>query len=150
MTFGGSATTSTRIFNYNGTTELRIYKNATLTISANNDGEYINSMELTTSSSFAATVDKGTYANNKWEAKDADGKPVAATSVTFTLTANSRLSTLNVVLGSDPTAVSNIAVDNTDNAPVEYYNLQGVRVLNPSNGIYIARQGCKSYKIILK
>jgi hypothetical protein len=150
MTFGGSATTSTRLYNYNGTTELRIYKSATLTISANNDGEYINSMELTTSSSFAATVDKGTYANNKWEAKDADGKPVAATSVTFTLTANSRLSTLNVVLGSDPTAVSNIAVDNTDNAPVEYYNLQGVRVLNPSNGLYIARQGGKSYKIILK
>lgn len=34
-------------------------------------------------------------------------------------------------------------------APVEFYNLQGVRVANPSNGIYIRRQGNTVTKVIL-
>lgn len=34
--------------------------------------------------------------------------------------------------------------------PVEYYNLQGVKVSNPTSGIYIVRQGEKAYKIMLK
>ena len=34
-------------------------------------------------------------------------------------------------------------------APVEYYNLQGVRVMNPNNGLYIKRQGNKVTKVIL-
>lgn len=35
------------------------------------------------------------------------------------------------------------------NAPVEYFNLQGVRVANPANGIFIRRQGAKVSKVIL-
>ncbi len=37
----------------------------------------------------------------------------------------------------------------TDNAPVEYYNLQGVKVENPENGIFIKKQGNKAVKVIL-
>lgn len=37
-----------------------------------------------------------------------------------------------------------------ENAPVEYYNLQGVRVANPSNGIFIVRQGNKVSKRVIK
>lgn len=33
--------------------------------------------------------------------------------------------------------------------PVEYYNLQGIRVVNPTHGIYIKRQGNKTEKVIL-
>ncbi len=36
------------------------------------------------------------------------------------------------------------------NAPVVYFNLQGKRVINPSNGIFIRVQGAKSEKVILK
>lgn len=36
------------------------------------------------------------------------------------------------------------------NAPVEYYNLQGMRVTNPSNGLFIRRQGCNTTKVIIK
>lgn len=36
-----------------------------------------------------------------------------------------------------------------DNAPAVYYNLQGVRVDNPTNGIYIQRQGSKVNKVVL-
>ncbi|MDE5642470.1 MAG: hypothetical protein K2I56_03160 [Muribaculaceae bacterium] len=46
--------------------------------------------------------------------------------------------------------VGNITVDEADeNAPVEYYNLQGVRVQNPENGLYIRRQGKNVTKVIL-
>ncbi len=37
-----------------------------------------------------------------------------------------------------------------DNAPAEYYNLQGIRVENPENGIYIRRQGSTATKIYVK
>lgn len=37
--------------------------------------------------------------------------------------------------------VNDIAADNDVNAPAEYFNLQGVKVNNPANGLYIVRQG---------
>ena len=37
-----------------------------------------------------------------------------------------------------------------ENAPVEYFNLQGVRVANPENGLYIRRQGSKVQKVLVK
>jgi hypothetical protein len=37
--------------------------------------------------------------------------------------------------------------DDTNNAPVEYYNLQGIRVTNPEHGIYIRRQGTHATKV---
>lgn len=40
------------------------------------------------------------------------------------------------------------AIEN-ENAPVEYYNLQGVRVANPENGIFVRRQGNKTTKVVL-
>ena len=46
------------------------------------------------------------------------------------------------------TAVDNIAAD--ANAPVEYFNLQGVRVANPENGVYLRRQGNKVSKVLVK
>lgn len=42
-------------------------------------------------------------------------------------------------------------VDNDANAPVEYFNLQGVRIQNPENGqVVIRRQGSKVSKIFVK
>jgi hypothetical protein len=50
--------------------------------------------------------------------------------------------------GQKSASVSNIVVD--ENAPVEYFNLQGVRVANPENGLYIRRQGNKATKVLVK
>ncbi len=52
---------------------------------------------------------------------------------------------------SDPSGVESIeaAVEETE-APVEYYNLQGVKVANPSNGIFIKKQGNKASKVYVK
>ncbi len=49
---------------------------------------------------------------------------------------------------TEDAGINDITVDN--NAPVVYYNLQGVQVANPSNGIYIRRQGNKSTKVLVK
>lgn len=48
---------------------------------------------------------------------------------------------------SHTTGIGEIEADD-NNAPVEYYNLQGVRVANPENGLYIMRQGDKVVKVI--
>ncbi len=42
------------------------------------------------------------------------------------------------------------AVEFDENAPVEYYNLQGVKVENPSNGTFIKVQGKKTTKVYIK
>lgn len=47
------------------------------------------------------------------------------------------------------TGIDNVTDDN-DNAPVEYYNLQGVKVENPAAGVYIFRQGSRTGKILIK
>jgi hypothetical protein len=54
--------------------------------------------------------------------------------------------TLTEYIGSD--AVTAIEAD--ENAPVEYYNLQGIRVANPANGIYLIKQGKKVTKSYIK
>ena len=46
-------------------------------------------------------------------------------------------------------AVEGIAIDNA-NAPVEYYNIQGMKVANPSNGLYIVKQGNNVTKQIIR
>lgn len=45
--------------------------------------------------------------------------------------------------------VSAAAIE-TENAPVEYFNLQGVRVANPENGLFIVRQGDKVSKQMIR
>lgn len=40
--------------------------------------------------------------------------------------------------------------DASENAPVEYFNLQGMRVDGKSAGLYIRRQGAKASKVIIK
>jgi hypothetical protein len=45
--------------------------------------------------------------------------------------------------------INGVAADSQD-APVEYYNLQGVRVSNPGTGLYIRRQGTKVEKVAIR
>lgn len=44
--------------------------------------------------------------------------------------------------------VENVVVEDED-APAVYYNLQGIRVANPENGIYIVKKGNKVSKVVL-
>ena len=51
------------------------------------------------------------------------------------------------VPGDVLTAIEEVEVD--ANAPVEYYNLQGVKVANPEKGLFIKKQGNKATKVVL-
>lgn len=53
----------------------------------------------------------------------------------------------SITCGKASVAVEEVEVD--VNAPVEYYNLQGVKVVNPENGIFIKKQGTKVEKVVL-
>lgn len=48
------------------------------------------------------------------------------------------------------TGVEGILSDSDANAPAEYFNLQGVKVENPENGVFIRRTGSKVEKVIVK
>lgn len=53
-----------------------------------------------------------------------------------------------------PTGIDRVSVlpdGNVDaDAPVEYYNLQGMRVENPAGGIFIRRQGSRATKVVIR
>ena len=52
-----------------------------------------------------------------------------------------------ITLSRGTSAIANVEVDDL-NAPVVYYNLQGVRVENPANGVFIRVQGNQATKIV--
>ena len=53
------------------------------------------------------------------------------------------------LFNTSDSAVDEILSDDA-NAPVEYFNLQGQRVANPSEGVFIRHQGSKATKIMVK
>lgn len=50
----------------------------------------------------------------------------------------------------DFSGIDGVESDECSDAPVEYYNLQGMRVENPTSGIYIRRQGSKTSKVFIR
>lgn len=52
------------------------------------------------------------------------------------------------LLTPDNTGISDIEAD--EDAPAEYYNMNGIRVNEPTQGVYIRRQGNKVSKIIIR
>ncbi|MCM1163124.1 MAG: hypothetical protein NC339_02585 [Muribaculaceae bacterium] len=81
-----------------------------------------------------------TYVEQEWLAPNGGN-------VQITNTNGCHIYFINVVDPAD-TALETIAVD--QNAAVEYFNLQGVRVENPANGLYIRRQGNEVSKVLVK
>jgi hypothetical protein len=81
--------------------------------------------------------------------------PIAYAKVKYTIAYDANPAsklTFTVTFDNDPThaGVDNITVDNS-NAPVEYYNLNGVRVANPTApGLYVRRQGTSATKHLLR
>ena len=53
---------------------------------------------------------------------------------------------MTLVVSKSSTGVENIEVDN--NASAVYYNLQGIEVASPENGVYIMKQGNKVTKVV--
>ncbi|MDE6393857.1 MAG: DUF5123 domain-containing protein, partial [Duncaniella sp.] len=96
-------------------------------------GNYGDGLELTTNPEFAdAAAGNFTIGATTEQAKYQTGAP-------------------KWLVPYDDTTVGIEAIDAEDAAaPVEYFNLQGVRVDNPANGIFIRKQGNKVTKVIVK
>ncbi|MDE6121264.1 MAG: DUF5017 domain-containing protein, partial [Muribaculaceae bacterium] len=54
----------------------------------------------------------------------------------------------NLFIKGETTSISDTIAE--ENAPVEFFNLQGIRVANPENGIFIRRQGSNVSKVYVK
>lgn len=67
------------------------------------------------------------------------------TNAGFHLEANEDNNTL--VLAEGTSGIEGVTVEN---APAVYYNLQGVKVAEPTTGLYIMRQGDKTTKVIIR
>lgn len=131
---------------------VRIYKNNAATISANRNGYKLKSVtfkQRDTNWNAGNSADSGTLDGKVWTPTE----NAITTNVKFTFAGASRFNCIDVLYVEDPDAqvsgIGNIAVDN-ENAPVEYFNLQGVRIDNPGTGIYIRRQGSKVEKVCIK
>lgn len=143
---------------------LRWYKNQTFTVTPHT-GYTILSIELnTTALSYVKSITVNLYddttkeykasgvactldeENNmiKWSGEVAKDQAIQAVA-----SAQIRLNYIKVTTTDGANGVSDITVDGSENAPVEYYNLQGIRVVNPSAGqLLIRRQGTTASKII--
>jgi hypothetical protein len=62
---------------------------------------------------------------------------------------SSDVTTVSLSIDGTVSGIEGVAADSQD-APVEYYNLQGVRVSNPGTGLYIRRQGTKVEKVAIR
>ena len=98
----------------------------------------------------ALVIFRGYYGNNiKFTAEDqiAKGNLVVVYGKLTDYNGTKELTNSYIVtLDGNTTGVE--AIENDANAPVEYFNLQGVRVDNPAKGLYIMRQGSKVVKVV--
>lgn len=145
-------------------TELRVYQENVLTISVIEDGYKIQSVKfvqgnssLSQFSKLSATVKTNvgdaTFGSStkSWSAEDYE----VVNMVEFTFGASAQLGGFEIEYVADENAhagIEEIAADNNSDAPVEYFNLQGVRVNsdNVTPGIYIRRQGTVTTKVLVK
>ncbi len=131
---------------------IRLYTGGEMTVSVP-DGYKLTSIVFTQETGetrWGMTADKGTLTGKEWtsaSAARATGDEI--TSVEFTANSQSRFKTVTVNYEQTSTGVGSIAVDD-ENAPVEYYNMQGIRVENPAAGLYIRRQGNTASKVFIR
>ncbi len=125
----------------------RVYKKNTLTIGSNDAANPVVRIDFgfnngnTSAKQVSTTTGTYTQADYAWEGE--------ASEIEFTINGTVQIKTLTVTAKSNVGGVEDVTISE-ENAPVEYFNLQGVKVANPENGLYIVRQGCKVSKVIIK
>ena len=94
---------------------------------------------------FSATT-VGTWDNTTkvWTAPETG----VVTDLDLEATGTTRIAKIEVEFASASTGIE--AIEAEDAAPAVYYNLQGVRVENPANGLYIRVNGKKAEKVFIR
>ena len=113
--------------------------------------DYFNMSSETNKGEFAGKTSVYTFNGSELSASDIFSDMIAvAVKVGDVAEASTAENGVTVALYNDPSAagIEDIVID--ENAPIEYFNLQGVRVANPENGLYIVRQGKNVTKQIIR
>lgn len=98
-------------------------------------------------------INTSSYSYVKKFDKETDGYEYKATFTVKATDENAKSYTLYLSFTFDDAqdgGTSSASMVNVENATVEYYNLQGVKVAEPSNGIFIRKQGSKTSKVAIK
>ena len=132
-----SSIANVRIFNY------RVNANGTL--STTFIGEYPMTEQKGRSNAMSFDYAGNLYSVNEG-AEDLTVYAIPTDNNTCTTPAKSSLA-IELTDQDITTGIVEVGVD--ADAAVEYYNLQGVKVVNPSNGIFIKKQGNKTTKVVL-
>ncbi len=143
--------------NTDGSYMLRNYAGTTIAFVPENDNVTIKEITFENTKDWGAN---NTYDPNTFDADTKTWTPAAAEVVAFAAEDNTSF-TMNVaaktffgkvtVKYEVGAGVEEIGVSSDDSdAEAVYYNLQGVRVANPSNGIFIKVKGSKSEKVLVK
>lgn len=97
-----------------------------------------------------ADGEKGTFAlspinkaNAIWKAGDNELSAITFAGGTY-------IDQIYVIYKENESGSGVAGIEADENAPVEYYNLQGVRVASPEKGLYIVKQGNKVEKRFIK
>lgn len=147
LTFGGTGTNPAI---YQNGAALRVYNNNTFTLSVV-PSFTITNITFTKGSAWAVSLaadQPGSLDADGLVWSPAEGYEEAIPSVTFAPTAVSRIQTINVEYAKVGTGIEGVEV--SDEAPAVYYNLQGVRVANPSAGLYIRVAGNTVEKVFIR
>lgn len=123
--------------------QYRIYKGSTLTVATTGDAAIANIIFTLNNTKVGVKPE--------WTKTD-DGKVFTyapnAKSASFAISENMQINKIEVILEGGA-GVEAVVADDAE-APVEYYNLQGVRVAEPESGLYIRRQGNKVEKVVIR
>lgn len=103
-------------------------------LTTNNNGGFDNQWFFFRDADDAAKISTDATDDRQWSVEEAGLKGVTVNTVANT-----------IVIGAQISAAIQVVDD--ANLPVEYYNLQGVRVAQPESGLYIRVQGKKAVKI---
>lgn len=137
-------------FQSSGAVQLRVYNYGILTISAP-AGNKITKIEFAFNNTNGANLNGG---ENQVTVSGKNGtfSPAApAESVAFKAKGSVQINQVTVFCENTLSGVEGIIAGEEDtDAPAEYYNLNGVRVNNPSTGLYIVRKGSKVSKVIIR
>lgn len=167
MTFTQNSGTGARWWNKNNVLEMRVYRGTTINLFTVQNDFAIKSISFEQNSGstnfegfdFTTNVadQNGSWANAQktWTATSDDNVNMVSMAVKSSTSSatNNYIAKINVTYVASPglTGIDGVEADN-ENAPVEYFNLQGIRVSadNLTPGIYIRRQGSKASKVLVK
>ncbi|MCH5325591.1 MAG: hypothetical protein J1E29_00115 [Duncaniella sp.] len=122
---------------------LRFYKDNTVTLACD-EGYKLTSIKFNGTNLTGWTISNGALNGSTWTPEG------TVNTVSFSKEAtgsNPAIKTMTVYYAPTSSALTAIEAADSD-APVEYFNLQGIRVANPEGGIFIRRQGNTVTKVI--